>query len=189
MTEPPSTRLWLIGLMGSGKSTVGRRVAAASGRAYVDNDARIAELAGRSTAELSRDGGSLLHEWEATYVRHLASGPDDVVAGIPASAADRSEDLALLSAAGTLVYIRCLPAILVDRVLADPPRPWLDGSRQATHALITSMFDNRDGVLTAAAHATVDGQRAVDEIVDDITTLENARWAPASSARNDDAGD
>lgn len=175
--------LWLIGLMGSGKSTIGRRVAAATGRPYLDNDALIAELAGRSTAELSREGGSVLHEWEATYVRHLAAGRDDVVAGIPASAADRPADLELLSATGTVVYIRCRPETLVDRVLADPPRPWLDGSRQATTALITSMFDARDDVLTSVAHVTVDGQRGIDEIVANVTRLEQLPRQPAMTMR------
>lgn len=175
--------LWLIGLMGSGKSTIGRRVATVTGRPYVDNDALIAELAGRSTADLSRDGGSVLHEWEATYVRHLAASPDDVVAGIPASAADRPADMELLTATGTVVYIRCLPETLIDRVLADPPRPWLDGTRDATSTLITSMFDARDQVLTSVAHMTVDGQRGIDEIVADVARFAHAQPQPAMTTR------
>jgi shikimate kinase len=176
-----SRSLWLIGLMGSGKSTVGRKVADATRRPYVDNDETIAGLAGCSTAELSRAGGPVLHEWEAIYVRHLADSQPDVVAGIPASAADRPTDLALLAATGILVYIRCTPATLVERVLADPPRPWLTDSREATTALIVSMFGARDEILTAAAQLTVDGERPVDQIVADVTGLRQAATAAASA--------
>ena len=174
--------LWLVGLMGSGKSTVGRAVAAATGRRYVDNDSTIAALAGRSTAELSTDGGTVLHEWEATYVRHLTRRPDTVVAGIPASCADRADDLALLAASGLLVYLRCSPATLVSRVHADPPRPWLAASGAATAALVTAMFEARDTRMRERAEITLDAERPVADIVADLISLPAAR-GPEKHAR------
>lgn len=169
-----SRALWLLGLMGSGKSTVGRAVAAVTARPYVDNDATIATLAGRSTAELSTDGGSVLHEWEATYVRHLAERPDPVVAGIPASCADRDADLALLGASGLLVYLRCSPATLVSRVLSDPPRPWLAASGDASAALVAAMFEARDARMRESAELTVDAERPVADIVADLISFQDA---------------
>jgi shikimate kinase len=160
--------------MGSGKSTVGRAVAAATGRRYVDNDATIAALAGRSTADLATDGGSALHEWEATYVRRVVEGPQTVVAGIPASCADRDADLALLSASGLLVYLRCSPATLVSRVLSDPPRPWLSDSSEATAALVRGMFDARDSRMRATADLTLDAERSVADIVADLIAFQEA---------------
>ena len=181
-TERPALpgSLWLIGLMGSGKSTVGRAVADATGRHYVDNDATIAALARRSTAALSADVPSTLHTWESAYVRHLLDASGGVVAGIPASSADRAEDLSLLAARGVLVYLRCSPATLVDRVLADPPRPWLTSSRRSTEAQVAAMFAARDSELSSRSHLTLDAERPVELIVADLLDFETDR-APTVS--------
>jgi shikimate kinase len=171
-TEPTaSTRpLWLVGLMGSGKSTVGRAVAQATRRSYLDNDTTIALLAGRTTEELARVGGSLLHDWEATYVRHVAALHHLVVAGIPASAADRAADLALLERRGLLVYIRCRPKVLAARVLTDPPRPWLNTTSDGIERILRKMYDARDATLRAAAHLSLDGESSVPALVSDLLT-------------------
>ena len=166
--------------MGSGKSTVGRAVAEATGRRYVDNDATISALAGRSTAALSAEVGPVLHAWEATYVQHLVDQSDAVVAGIPASSADRAADLALLAASGVLVYLRCSPATLVDRVLADPPRPWLTSSRAATEEQVAAMFEARDHAMSASSHLSLDAERPVELIVADLLDFEGARPRPVS---------
>lgn len=181
--DPAGPRpVWLLGLMGSGKSTVGRAVGAATGRQYVDNDATIAALAGRSTAALATDGGSVLHDWEQTYVRHVVDRGGPTVAGIPASCADRDTDLALLAASGVLVYLRCSPATLVSRVLADPPRPWLGASTEATSALVRSMFDARDPRLCATAALMLNAERPVADIVADLLAFEQVA-GPGQPAR------
>lgn len=173
-TEAPAAPrpVWLLGLMGSGKSTVGRALAAATGREYVDNDATIAALAGRSTAELSTEGGSVLHDWEQTYVRHLVGRGGPVVAGIPASCADRDADLALLASSGLLVYLRCTPGTLVSRVLSDPPRPWLVPSEDTTRALLAGMYDARDPRMRAHAGLTLDAERPVTVLVADLLAVD-----------------
>ena len=156
MPECPTTfagRVWLIGLMGSGKSTVGAVVAAALGTDYVDNDATVATLAGRSTVELSEAGGDLLHQWESRYVHELVLRTPPVVAGIPASIGDRPDDLALLGAAGLLVYLRADLDTLVAHVQAGPPRPWLGA---APAAVLGGMLAARDEPLSSSAGLVVD---------------------------------
>lgn len=164
--------------MGSGKSTLGRAAAAATGRRYVDNDTTIADLAGRSTAELSAVGGGLLHEWEATYLRGLVAEGGPVVAGIPASCADRRGDLELLATSGLTVYLRCSPRVLVDRVLAGPSRPWLSGSPDETAELITRMFTARDETLQAYAEVVLDGEQPADVLLAQLIAFDRQ---PAAS--------
>jgi len=155
-------RVWLIGLMGCGKSTVGRALAADLSHQYVDNDVTIAELAGRSTVELADAGGNLLHEWESRYVRHVTRLPGGVVAGIPASAADRRPDLDLLTRSGLLVYLRCDLATLVARIHADALRSWIRGD---AGELMADMLATRSPVLDRCAHLVVDASRPVAETV------------------------
>ena len=57
-------RLFVIGLMGCGKTTAGRLAAVAMGVPFVDNDATNAQMAGTSTLELAGLGGGVLHDWE-----------------------------------------------------------------------------------------------------------------------------
>ena len=59
-------RIVLIGMMGSGKSTVGRLVAERIGWRYVDNDDVVRALSGREPAEIATDDGEdALHAFEA----------------------------------------------------------------------------------------------------------------------------
>lgn len=150
--------IWLCGLMGSGKSTVGAAAAAHFAVPFVDNDATVAELAGWSTVDLADRSREVLHAWESRYVRHLAGRAEVVVAGIAASSADRPDDLAVLRASGLLVYLRCDAATLADRVRRDPRRPLLD---EHPEALLADMFDRRDPVLRRAAHLVIPGQEEV----------------------------
>jgi shikimate kinase len=165
MVATPPGRIWLIGLMGCGKSTVGTLVAGELGGPYVDNDATIAALAGRSTVELAGAGGELLHDWESRYVRYVVDMAPPAVAGIPASIAERPADLALLSARGLLVYLRCDLDTLVTRVRADPPRPWLSGDPEPVLAVMLAL---RDPLLEMAADLVVDGARAPLDLAAEI---------------------
>jgi len=151
--EVGQSRVFLVGLMGAGKSTVGHLLAARLGCAYVDNDTAVAAIAGRSTVALAGQGGTVLHDWESRYVRSLPARTPPVVAGVPASTADLPHDLALLADSGLLVYLRADVATLVARVSQDPPRPWLHGDPRA---LITGQYARRDPVLTAAARLVLD---------------------------------
>ncbi len=160
-----ATSIWLAGLMGSGKSTVGRALAPVLGYEFVDNDANIAVMAGRTTVELAASGGTLLHDWESAYIHDLVAKGRHVVAGIPASAADRDGDLRLLRESGVVIYLRCDVDTLVRRVQAGGPRPWLtDNVRRFIEATMVA----RDPTYLRAAHEVIDGTLPVPAIVDII---------------------
>jgi shikimate kinase len=169
-------RTWLVGLMGSGKSTVGRAVAAVVGAGYIDNDEAVAALAGSSTVDLAREGGSVLHDWEVRYVEQLVGLAPPVVAGIPASIADRPTELALLAAHGLLIYLRTDPATLARRVAADPPRPWLGAD---PGRLLAVMFSARDPVLVGAS-LVVDATGPPAAVVAEVVTSRAGRLGTAA---------
>ena len=164
-TDETRAPVWLIGLMGCGKTTVGRALAAETGRPYLDNDALIAARAGHTTEELARRGGPELHLQEAAYVRNLVATRPDAVAGIPASAADQPELLHLLRDSGLLVYLHCRPQTLAVRVSQDAPRPWLSTSPADIEEMLTGMYARRDEPLRSAAHLTLDGEATVGDLV------------------------
>jgi shikimate kinase len=162
-------RLLLAGLMGSGKSSVGRGVAARRGLHYVDNDAEIAVLAGEPTLELARRGGDVLHRWESAYVRHLDGLTGPLVAGLPGSTADRPYELAALRRTHTVVYLHCDVETLLARVAGDAPRPWL--ADIDARPFIEQTYARRDPVLRQAAHHVVDASAALPSVLAAVLQL------------------
>jgi shikimate kinase len=66
----------LVGMMGSGKTAIGRALAARLGVAFLDSDAEIEEAASASIAEIfARDGEVFFREREAEVIERLLSGP------------------------------------------------------------------------------------------------------------------
>jgi shikimate kinase len=160
--EEVVVRVLLLGLMGSGKTTVGRLVAASLGLPYLDNDVLIAEREGRSSVELAAAGGAVLHDAESRLLRALLGRTDHFVAGVPASVADRSDDVALVaSAAAVVVYLDVPPDVLVQRVVGDGPRPWLGDDPSA---FVRATHARRDPVLREAAGIVVDGALRPDAV-------------------------
>jgi shikimate kinase len=169
--------------MGSGKSTVGRALAASLGCRYIDNDVTVHALAGRPPVDLAAAGGTLLHDWESRYVWRVSELSPPLAAGIPASAADRPADLALLAGTGRLIYLRCDVPTLVRRVSADPPRPWLRATD--VPGTVEAMFARRDEKLRRAAWLTVDATGPVAQTVRQIVSALRASASVADpSARS-----
>lgn len=83
--ERHGARVWLLGLMGAGKTSVGRRLAACLGWRYYDNDEQLQHLSGRSAVELELGAGTdALHRRELEELRGLAVLPPPFVASVAA---------------------------------------------------------------------------------------------------------
>jgi shikimate kinase len=124
MSLPPA-RLFLIGMMGCGKSSVGAKLSSLTGWPHLDNDALLAMTEGLDLMGMAGRGADQLHDAEARIATLLAARPAPFIAGIAASLADRPVEAALLSRSGTVVYLRATPTTLVQRTQGGG-RPWLD---------------------------------------------------------------
>ncbi|HEY9473751.1 MAG TPA: shikimate kinase, partial [Mycobacteriales bacterium] len=72
----------LVGMMGSGKSTVGLLLAERLGVPYVDNDEQVREVTGRTVPQIAQaEGLAGVRAAEADYLRALLAHPDPMVAG------------------------------------------------------------------------------------------------------------
>jgi 3-dehydroquinate synthetase len=116
--------LVLTGMMGAGKTSTGRWIAAATGRRFVDTDDLVAERAGRPVETVFADGGEeLFRALEAEAVRSLAGERELVVATGGLTMADESSR-ATLEALGRVVLLTARASTLARR-LAGHPRPLL----------------------------------------------------------------
>jgi shikimate dehydrogenase len=73
-------KLCLIGMPGSGKTTLGRQLARKLGRPFIDLDQYIEQIAGESVAEIFAQGEAAFRSWETEACRRLASEPEAVIA-------------------------------------------------------------------------------------------------------------
>ncbi|EIV92047.1 shikimate kinase [Frankia sp. QA3] len=161
-------RIFLVGLMGSGKSTVGRSLADRLGWPYLDNDTLLQQRTGLDAPTLAELGRQALHAQESRQLRALLDTPAPFVAGIAASVADNSDDLALMADAGHVVYLRTTPSTLARRVGHGRGRPWLGGDPLTT---LTEMFDARDDAYRRVGHVVDTDGRNPHEIAAELARL------------------
>lgn len=109
--------LVLVGLMGTGKTTIGARLAARLGLAFVDGDRRLERATGRTAAELRDEHGvGALHLAESAALRDaLASDLPSVVAAAAAVVDDPACRAALRSPGVAVAWLRADPAVLGQR--------------------------------------------------------------------------
>lgn len=143
----------LIGMMGSGKSSVGLALSGLTGWPFVDNDALVERSTGRTARELlAEEGEEPMRAAESAALRAgLALEPPAIVAVAAGTILD-ARDRALL-ADPFVVWLSAPPEVLAARAVGAEHRPWLDedpvGWFRAAHAI-------RDPLYAAVADLEVD---------------------------------
>ena len=118
----------LVGLMGAGKSAIGRRLAARIGLAFHDADSEIELAAGCSIAEIfARYGESAFRDGERRVISRLLAGPHMVLATGGGAFMDPRTRSAVRAAA-TSVWLRVSLPVLARRVAGRDHRPLLVGA-------------------------------------------------------------
>jgi shikimate kinase len=168
MPDAAEAPIFLIGFMGSGKTTVGGLLAERLGWSFADLDDLIVRAAGASVAEIfAREGEEGFRRRETEAVRAAATGRRAVVA-TGGGAACREENLALMLGSGRVVALGVSAAEAVRRTGGRSGRPLLDGSADPLGAA-TALLAKRDAFY-ARAHLRVETDRrtpaeAVETIV------------------------
>jgi len=126
LTEWPLDRsIVLVGLMGAGKTAVGRRLAARLGLPFVDADAEIEKAAGRTISEIFEDlGEAAFRDGERRVIARLLAGPPQVLA-TGGGAYMNAETRATIKAHGVSIWLRADLETLLERVSRRDHRPLL----------------------------------------------------------------
>jgi shikimate kinase len=162
-------RVLLVGMMGSGKTTVGRAVAELLGWRYLDNDEQLRVVTGADTRTVQeRRGEAALRRAESAALSVALTEAGPLVAGVAAGVVMDPLDRARLHAGGFVVWLRADLATLVRRI-AGTDRPWL-GSDPA--GALRRLYAGRADLYAAVAHLVVD--------VDDVPAESIARRIAAA---------
>ena len=168
-THPVSCRVVLVGMMGSGKTTVGRRLSELTGWPMHDNDEIVLRLAGATPRQiLAEQGEPGLRESESQALAEAFGAPLPCIVAAAAGTILDPDNQRLLggSDAGVVVWLKAAPGTLAARAMGAEHRPWLDtGGR----AWIEATTAEREPLYASVADLVLEtDERAADAIAADL---------------------
>jgi shikimate kinase len=149
--------VYLVGLMGSGKTTIGRSLAKRLGFGFIDSDREIEARTGVSIPTIFEiEGEDGFRKREAQVIAEV-SRQSGVVVATGGGAVLRPENRENLRSHGFVVYLNVPPQTLWERTRHDRNRPLL----QVADPLLKlkELFDQRDALYREVADLIVDGSR------------------------------
>lgn len=160
-----SGHLILVGMMGAGKSTVGRHCAERLGRNLVDTDDLVEAGAAKSIAAIfAEDGEARFRELERTAVADVCASPAPLVIACGGGVVLDPGNRRLLRDAGFVVWLHAPAAVLASRVGRGEDRPLLRGDPVGTLARLDKL---REPAYEASAHCRIDTDGLGPEAVAD----------------------
>ncbi|MCX6321795.1 MAG: shikimate kinase [Bacteroidia bacterium] len=113
---PDSNRIYIIGFMGSGKSTAGKKLASLLGWSFIDLDKRIEKQAGKTIPEIfSQQGEDYFRNVEAEVLKNLMSQTNIVIStggGTPC----HGDNMDYMLKTGLTLYLKLTPGQLKSRL-------------------------------------------------------------------------
>ena len=166
---PMNSNIVLIGFMGCGKSSIGRRLAKRMNYRFLDSDDLIITRAhGTSISELfAEEGEESFRERESAELRELVDAKDIVLA-TGGGAILREENRALLHRIGRIVWLHADPEILFERASRNRKRPLLnvENPRSAFNALLESRIPIYESTADIQIDATgLPHEQTIEEII------------------------
>ncbi len=163
--------LFLVGLPGAGKSTLGRQLARRLGKTFIDADAELERKLGVTIATIFEiEGEASFRDREEAALIELAAMTNIVLAtggGVVIRAANRDR----LRANGTVVYLHAPPETLRERTRRSRHRPLLNTADPG--ARLIELYTARDPLYREVAACVVESGR--DEIAGFARQLETAQ--------------
>jgi shikimate kinase len=120
-------RIVLVGMMGSGKSAVGRALAERTGWPFVDNDDLVEQATGRTARELLARAGEEAMEAESAALGAALELDPPVIVATAAGTILGADDRSRLAGSGLVAWLRAPADVLAARSKAGDHRPWQEG--------------------------------------------------------------
>ena len=171
--------IFLVGMMGAGKTSVGRLLARRLDKQFFDSDHVIEERTGvRIPVIFDIEGEAGFRKREHTVLSELA-GIDNIVLATGGGAVVDPDNRRLLHDCGTVVYLRAAVRELLNRTRHDKNRPLLQTSDP--RARLNALYDQRDPLYREVAHIVVEtGSPSLSSLVNRLEAKLIAHLAQAT---------
>ena len=161
----------LIGYRGTGKSTLGRLLAARLGRELVSTDAEIVKRARRTIPEIvAQQGWDYFRDLESDICRELASR-DQLVIDTGGGAILRAQNIEALKKEGIVFWLRASVETIARRIGGDSQRPSLTGTKSFVDEIQDVLQERTPKYQAAADHIIVTDGRSIDQLIETVLTL------------------
>lgn len=159
-----SGNLILVGMMGCGKTTMGRALAKHLGKAFVDSDEEIQKRTGVTIPHIfDIEGEAGFRQREAAAIRDLV-GRDNMVLATGGGAVLAEQSRELLQQNGIVIYLKASVHDLWQRTRRDRNRPLLQIADP--HAKLTELYQQRDPLYQQVADIVVQsGKQSVHALM------------------------
>ncbi len=158
----------LIGYRGTGKSTVGKLVAARLGRPMISTDAEIVKRAGKRIPEIvAQHGWDFFRDLESQVCRDLAK-QKGLVIDTGGGAILRSENVESLKRHGILFWLTASVETITSRIGGDTQRPSLTGTKSFVDEVQDVLRERTPKYQAAADHVIATDGRSIAQIADEI---------------------
>lgn len=169
--ETINDNLIFIGLMGAGKTTLGKHIAQTLGRPFYDSDHEICTASGVSIPTIfEMEGEQGFRDRETAMLKKL-SEQNNIVLSTGGGAVLREENRRCLRENGTVVYLHTRPEILLERTRYDTNRPLLQVENPL--AKLQELYDVRDRIYRETAHIIIESenyQKTVNRLLQALET-------------------
>ena len=146
--------VYLVGMMGAGKTTLGKALAQKMGQEFVDTDRVLVDRTGVPVATIFEiEGEEGFRRRESAVIGELA-GRSGCIVATGGGAVLCAENRRLMRASGTVVYLRARLENLWERTRHDASRPLL--ATPDPRATLASLLEHRDPLYREAAHVVIE---------------------------------
>lgn len=166
--------IWLVGMMGVGKTSLGKRVAERLSVPFVDTDTMVESEAGMTIAGIWDDAGeSGFRERERAAVRAASAVPGIVATGGGAILDEASREV--MTGSGPVVWLQASPETLVERLGETTDRPAYVSSNGGELAFVERLLDSREPLYRSVSTKILD-----TDVLDQDTMAKEieALWKP-----------
>jgi shikimate kinase len=156
----------LCGFMGCGKTTVGKNLAALTGRTFIDMDTYIEERAGMSVPDIFRtEGEPAFRRREATSCMELSKQQGLIIAA-GGGALTFPANVQVLAESGVIIWLKVSPETVLCRLAGNQSRPLLAGDDK--ESAVRELYAFRQPLYEKAASVQIDGEQAPSMVAQDI---------------------
>jgi len=165
--EPPVPRVLLVGMMGAGKTTVGRALGQRFGWPYLDSDEEVRRRTGRTVPQLFAERGeAAFRAEESAVLADACASTHPVVVSVAGGAVLDPANRQLLARSGLVVWLRASLATLRQRVGDGRTRPLLGDDPGAA---LARLYPERARLYEELAALVVDVDDApIERIVEQV---------------------